>query len=39
LPRIASFELLELLKEGGALVQYCDPYFPEAPRTRNTTWA
>jgi UDP-N-acetyl-D-glucosamine dehydrogenase len=29
-----SFELLELLKEGGALVQYCDPYFPEAPRTR-----
>jgi UDP-N-acetyl-D-glucosamine dehydrogenase len=29
-----SFELLELLKEGGALVQYCDPYFPVAPHTR-----
>lgn len=29
-----SFELLELLKDGGASVQYCDPYFPEAPRTR-----
>jgi len=29
-----SFELLEQLMEAGALVQYCDPYFPEAPRTR-----
>jgi UDP-N-acetyl-D-glucosamine dehydrogenase len=29
-----SFELLELLKEGGAMVQYCDPYFPVAPHTR-----
>lgn len=29
-----SFELLEQLTEAGALVQYCDPYFPEAPRTR-----
>jgi len=29
-----SFELLEQLTEAGALVQYCDPYFPEAPRMR-----
>jgi UDP-N-acetyl-D-glucosamine dehydrogenase len=29
-----SFELLAQLTEAGALVQYCDPYFPEAPRTR-----
>jgi UDP-N-acetyl-D-glucosamine dehydrogenase len=30
----SSFELMEQLTEAGALVQYCDPYFPEAPRTR-----
>jgi UDP-N-acetyl-D-glucosamine dehydrogenase len=29
-----SFELIELLKAGGAEVEYCDPFFPEAPRTR-----
>jgi UDP-N-acetyl-D-glucosamine dehydrogenase len=29
-----SFELMQQLSEAGALVQYCDPYFPEAPRTR-----
>jgi UDP-N-acetyl-D-glucosamine dehydrogenase len=29
-----SFELLEHLKEAGAHVEYCDPHFPEAPRTR-----
>ncbi len=29
-----SFELLEMLAEAGAQVQYCDPHFPEAPRTR-----
>jgi UDP-N-acetyl-D-glucosamine dehydrogenase len=29
-----SFELLEQLKEAGAHVEYCDPHFPEAPRTR-----
>jgi UDP-N-acetyl-D-glucosamine dehydrogenase len=26
--------LLKLLEAGGAQVDYCDPYFPEAPRTR-----
>ena len=29
-----SFELIELLEEGGARVDYCDPYLPEALRTR-----
>jgi UDP-N-acetyl-D-glucosamine dehydrogenase len=29
-----SFELIELLKAGGARVDYCDPHFPEVPRTR-----
>ena len=29
-----SFELIELLKAGGAEVDYCDPHFPEVPRTR-----
>jgi len=29
-----SFELLEQLSEAGAAVEYCDPYFPEAPRMR-----
>lgn len=29
-----SFELIELLREGGAKVEYCDPHFPEAPPTR-----
>jgi len=29
-----SFELIELLRAGGARVEYCDPHFPEAPRTR-----
>ncbi|MBN2575121.1 MAG: nucleotide sugar dehydrogenase [Deltaproteobacteria bacterium] len=29
-----SFELIELLRAGGAEVAYCDPHFPEAPRTR-----
>ena len=29
-----SYELIELLAEGGARVDYCDAFFPEAPRTR-----
>jgi UDP-N-acetyl-D-glucosamine dehydrogenase len=29
-----SFELIERLLAGGALVEYCDPFFPEVPRTR-----
>ena len=29
-----SFELIELLRTGGARVEYCDPHFPEVPRTR-----
>lgn len=29
-----SFELLEQLASAGAEVQYCDPFFPEMPRTR-----
>jgi UDP-N-acetyl-D-glucosamine dehydrogenase len=29
-----SFELIERLLAGGAVVEYCDPYFPEVPRTR-----
>jgi UDP-N-acetyl-D-glucosamine dehydrogenase len=29
-----SYELLELLKEFGARVDYCDPFFPVAHRTR-----
>ncbi len=29
-----SYEILELLKDLGALVDYCDPYFPVAHKTR-----
>ena len=29
-----SFQLIELLKEGGGKVEYCDPHFPKVPRTR-----
>jgi UDP-N-acetyl-D-glucosamine dehydrogenase len=29
-----SYEILELLKESGARIAYCDPYFPVAHRTR-----
>jgi UDP-N-acetyl-D-glucosamine dehydrogenase len=29
-----SYEILELLKEHGAAVDYCDPFFPVARRTR-----
>jgi UDP-N-acetyl-D-glucosamine dehydrogenase len=29
-----SYEILELLKEGGARIDYCDPYFPAARRGR-----
>jgi UDP-N-acetyl-D-glucosamine dehydrogenase len=29
-----SFELLDQLADAGAVVQYCDPYFPVAPLTR-----
>ncbi|GAO01361.1 nucleotide sugar dehydrogenase [Anaeromyxobacter sp. PSR-1] len=29
-----SYEIIELLREGGAVVDYCDPYFPKAHRTR-----
>ena len=35
----SSFELMEQLTEAGALVQYCDPYFPETPRTRKYDFA
>jgi len=30
-----SYEILELLKEGGARVDYCDPLFPVTRKTRN----
>jgi UDP-N-acetyl-D-glucosamine dehydrogenase len=29
-----SLELMEMLRAGGAHVEYCDPHFPESPRTR-----
>ena len=29
-----SYEIIELLQEAGAVVDYCDPYFPESKRTR-----
>jgi UDP-N-acetyl-D-glucosamine dehydrogenase len=29
-----SYEIIELLREGGAHVEYCDPYFPVAKKTR-----
>lgn len=29
-----SLELIELLQEKGAVVEYCDPYVPEIPKTR-----
>ena len=29
-----SYELIELLREAGAVVDYCDPYFPVAHKTR-----
>jgi UDP-N-acetyl-D-glucosamine dehydrogenase len=29
-----SYEIIELLREAGALVDYCDPYFPEARKGR-----
>ena len=29
-----SYEILELLREAGAIVDYCDPLFPTTPRTR-----
>ena len=29
-----SYELIELLREAGAVVDYCDPYFPVARTTR-----
>jgi UDP-N-acetyl-D-glucosamine dehydrogenase len=29
-----SYEILELLREAGARVDYCDPLFPSTPRTR-----
>ncbi len=32
-----SFVIIELLKEKGALVDYNDPYFPVAPKTRKYT--
>jgi UDP-N-acetyl-D-glucosamine dehydrogenase len=35
----SSFELMEQLTEAGALVQYCDPYFPETPPTRKYDFA
>ncbi len=34
-----SFELMEQLTEAGALVQYCDPYFPEMPHMRKYDFA
>lgn len=29
-----SYEIIELLRDSGALVDYCDPYFPVANKTR-----
>jgi UDP-N-acetyl-D-glucosamine dehydrogenase len=29
-----SYEIIELLRDGGARVEYCDPYFPEARKGR-----
>jgi len=29
-----SYEIIELLQESGALVDYCDPFFPSTPKTR-----
>jgi UDP-N-acetyl-D-glucosamine dehydrogenase len=29
-----SYEILELLRESGAVVSYCDPFFPRAHKTR-----
>ncbi len=29
-----SYEVIELLQHAGALVEYCDPYFPETKTTR-----
>jgi UDP-N-acetyl-D-glucosamine dehydrogenase len=29
-----SYELIELLREAGAFVDYCDPHFPVTPKTR-----
>jgi len=29
-----SYEIIELLREGGAKVDYCDPFFPEARKGR-----
>ncbi|HEX8908463.1 MAG TPA: nucleotide sugar dehydrogenase [Anaeromyxobacteraceae bacterium] len=29
-----SYEILELLREAGARIDYCDPLFPSTPRTR-----
>jgi len=29
-----SYEIIELLKDSGALVDYCDPHFPVAKKTR-----
>jgi UDP-N-acetyl-D-glucosamine dehydrogenase len=29
-----SYEIIELLRDGGAVVDYCDPHFPTAKKTR-----
>ena len=29
-----SYEIIELLREAGALVDYCDPFFPDARKGR-----
>jgi UDP-N-acetyl-D-glucosamine dehydrogenase len=29
-----SYEIIELLQESGAIVDYCDPFFPVTPKTR-----
>ena len=29
-----SYEIIELLQESGARVDYCDPFFPATPKTR-----
>ena len=29
-----SYEIIELLQESGAIVDYCDPFFPITPKTR-----
>ena len=31
-----SYEIIELLQEAGASVEYCDPFFPQARHVKGT---